>query len=283
MNNFGRKQNEEKMLMLQYSARCNYNRAEVINFLLWILPIINTVVLNIPIIKSNLGIYVGVISASITIAVCAFKKYVNSFTMTAAGMRQLFDYDLYGFKKPSTFAGQSENDLLVKASEDKQKNYKNYQTQIKHTGQDKEHGVKDWYLVDPTWDENTAIHKCQQQNPIFDKRLLSITKRIIFILLFFAIIIGVVLSLANTVGRFIINCCSFAPILTKIFDTLSDIAKLNKILCIEDERLSNLNSSPISIQKKIDERRRFPFVIPNFLYKILCNKLHNTVDDALSK
>ena len=91
MNNLGKRQNEEKMLMLQYSARCNFNRAEVMYNLSWLLPILNIVLANIPTIKSHLGNGLVIISAVITVSVIVLKTFVNKFTMIAAGTRQLFD------------------------------------------------------------------------------------------------------------------------------------------------------------------------------------------------
>lgn len=283
MNDLGKRQNEEKMLMLQYSARCNFNRAEVMYDLSWILPILNIVLANIPTIKSHLGNGLVIISAVITVAVIVLKTFVNKFTMIAAGTRQLFDYELFSFEKPSTFAGINANDISAKASEERQRNNKKYQNQIGHTGRDKEHGVKDWYRIDPSWDEKTAIHKCQQQNPVFDKKLSLIISAVFYAILALCIIIVIVLNLNTTVHDLILSGCSIIPLLTKIVETLWNIQKLNQIIGIEDERLSSLDSSLIRAQEKIDERRRFAFIIPNFSYKIMCDKLHNTVDDVFMK
>lgn len=283
MNNLGKRQNKEKMLMLQYSARCNFNRAEVMYNLSWLLPILNIVLANIPTIKSHLGNGLVIISAVITVSVIVLKTFVNKFTMIAAGTRQLFDYELFSFEKPSIFAGINENDISAKASEERQRNNKKYQNQIGYTGRDKEHGVKDWYRIDPSWDEKTAIHKCQQQNPVFDKKLSLIISAAFYAILALCIIIVIVLNLNTTVHDLILSGCSIIPLLTKIVETLCNIHNLNQIIGIEDERLSSPDSSLIRAQEKIDERRRFAFIMPNFLYKIMCDKLHNTVDDVFMK
>lgn len=279
MNNLGKIQNEEKMLMLQYSARCNFNRAEIMYGLSWFLPIVSIVLANTPTIKSGLGNGLIIISTVITVVVISLKKFVNKFTMIAAGTRQLFDYELFSFGKPTTFAGIKEKDILTKASEEKQRNKKKYQYQIGHTGVDKEKGVKDWYRINPSWDDKTAIHKCQQQNPVFDKKLSWVVSAAFYAILFFGTIIVIVLNQNTTVYNLILNGCSIVPLLTKVVETLWDIHKLNQIIDIEDERLSSLDLSLIRAQEKIDERRRFAFVIPNFLYKIMSDKLHNTVND----
>lgn len=283
MNNLDKRQNEEKMLMLQYSARCNFNRAEVMYDLSWLLPILNIVLANIPTIKSHLGNGLVIISTIITVAVIVLKTFVNKFTMIAAGTRQLFDYELFNFGKPSAFAGINENDISAKASEERQRNNKKYQNQIRYTGRDKEHGVKDWYRIDPSWDEKTAIYKCQQQNPVFDKKLSLIIIAAFYAILALCIIIVIVLNLNTTVHDLILSGCSIIPLLTKIVETLCNIHKLNQIIGIEDERLSSLDSNLIRAQEKIDERRRFAFIIPNFLYEIMSDKLHNTVDDVFMK
>ncbi len=282
MNNLGKKQNEDKMLMLQYSARCNYNRAEIMYDLSWLLPIVSIVLSNIPNIKSGLNNGIIIISSVITVAVIALKIFVNKFTMIAAGTRQLFDYELYCFEKPTTFAGFKEKDIITKASEEKQRNKKKYQNQIGHTGRDKKKGVKDWYTINPSWDDKTAIHKCQEQNTVFDKKLSWVVSTAFYAMLFFALLIVIVFNLNTTVNNLILSGCSIVPLLTKIVETLRSIHKLNQIIDIEDERLSSSDFSLIRAQEKIDERRRFAFVIPNFLYNIMSDNLHNTSDDILN-
>lgn len=282
MNTLGKKQNEEKMLMIQFFAKRKFNFAEITNEVSWVFVAINVALALIPTAKQCLAEYFVAIAAMATILSAVMQRLTNRFTKIAAAARQLFDYELFGFAKPPRYGEYTEEKIKLYASKEKHRNNKRYITQISHSGIDKEHGVKDWYIIDDLWDNDKAVFECQKQNKLFDRGLTFWVEWSLIITISIPIAIAVVLNWNSSLGAVIKGFLSVISVVIKLFGTIHKTVELHKIMGLAEERFNNPNYSADSRQEVIDRRRQLSFIVPNFLHRILSKRIHENINDLYS-
>lgn len=178
MNDFSTKQNANDMLMLQFAARQHYNRAERLNYFYLILCILDIVLVYVYETILQEPLIAGLISGSIFfLLMFVVSKQVERNINIAAGMRQLFDYKLFGFCLPNSFQGYTQESLITFVFLEKRRNVTKFIQQINNDGHSKKPGVKNWY--NSVTDDMTlveAIRTCQNENRFFDNILTKITQ-----------------------------------------------------------------------------------------------------------
>lgn len=270
------------MLMIQYFAHRNFHYAGIANALSWAFVAINVALVLIPATKQYLAGYFVAAAAMFTLLGTVMQYLTSRFTKIAAVARQLFDYKLFDFAKPFGTGKYTEEKITFCASKEKQRNKKRYMTKISHNGIDKEHGVKDWYTIDDSWDNDKAIFECQKQNILFDRELTSIVEWVLVIVFFTIIAVAVALNWDSPLGTVITEILSVISVVIKLCGTIHKTIELHKIRALAEERFNNASYSPESRQEVIDKRRRLSFIVPGFLHDITRKRLHENVDDLNS-
>ena len=283
MNTIYKKQNEKYMLMLQYSAKRHYNRAEWYAKCSWFICIAGLLV-KIPCIASYLGVWAVVIPMTMAIFSLRFvAEKTKECMQIGAATRQLIDYKLFGFSCPIYFNNYTEEQLKEYAATEKNTHSQDYIRQINHCGTDKEHGVKDWYTIDENVQQEQAVRECQRQNKLFDNMLTK--SLIIFVILLFVVaaIVFVILYGNDTVNDAILSLSFITPLITKASGTIRSYLELWRFNVKWKDTFCKTNISCEERQACIDERRRIVFIVPHRLHSFWSRKLHSIVDDSTNK
>lgn len=270
------------MLMIQFFAKRKFNFAEITNEVSWVFVAINVALALIPTTKQCLGEYIVAIAAMATILSTVTQHLATRSTKIAAAARQLFDYELFGLDKPLRYGEYTEEDIVFFASKEKRRNKKKYMAQTSNNGTDKEHGVKDWYIIDDLWDNDKAVFECQKQNKLFDRELTFWVEWGLIITVSIPIAIAVVLNWNSSLGAVIKGLLSVISVVIKLFGTIHKTVELHKIMGLAEERFNNANYSFESRQEVIDRRRKLSFIVPNFLHRILSKRIHENIRDLYS-
>lgn len=278
MNSIGKRQNDEKYLLLQYSARFYYNRAEILNYLVWITCIGNTIISILPLsglkdIKIPIIFGLSVLSIYMQFLL---KKYVE----IASSMRKYIDYHLFKFENLSMYNNYNEDKLIEIAINVKKKNPAKASIQFRNTGTDKPCGVRDWYTgINPNDDKYTAILNCQKINAFFNRELTDLYIKTIKLICVIVFITLIVVFSKDSIIDLICFLMSIPTLIIKIICECAIISHYKKIsIAIEALLEASMqkidNKYLIEIQNRIDQRRSIPFLVPNLLHKINTKKLH---------
>lgn len=281
MNDIEEKQNEQCFLMLQYAARYYYNNAEVINYWVWAICILNILLVSLPF---DFLDKVKVITFILSIASIVIQLLVTKYTTIAASMRKYADYFLFGFNIPSIFNNYTKEELVELSIQVKNKNPKKAVEEYESSGSDPHRGVKDWYVdVNPNANKNEAILYCQKQNTWWDKKLSNIYINILIVV----VAISILALIIAFVNRTLLDMIYFIPSISGIIiKTIWECIKIKNYreasISIDTLIKTSLEANEdllMLIQNKIDQRRSMPFLSINFLHKITAKQYHKTIHD----
>lgn len=265
MNTIYKKQNEEYMLMLQYSAKRHYNRAEWYAKCSWFICLASLLV-KIPCIASYLEVWAVVIPMATSILILPLlAEKTNKCTQIGAATKQLIDYKLFGFSQPVYFNNYTEEELKGCAAIEKNNHIKDYNKQITYCGTDKKYGVKDWYTVDEKMQQEQAVRECQRQNRMFDNMLTKSLTIIVILLFVVAAIVFVILYGNHTVNDAILSLSFITPLITKASGTIRSYLELWRFNVKWKDTFYKPNISCEERQACIDERRRIVFIVPHII------------------
>lgn len=281
MNEIGESQNELRFLSLQYAARYYYNRAEVLNYFVWMICIINILLVSLPF---DFLQNIKIITFLFSIVTIGLQLLLKRYTAIAAAMRKFGDYSLFEFKLPDQFNNYTKEDLVELSIRVKAKNPKKAEEQYSSSGSDPERGVKDWYVdVDNNLNKSEAILYCQKQNVWWDKNLSQTYFNILRALIVASILILIVIFPDKTLLDAICFLSSITALIVKLIWEYLTIRKYREVSISVDTLLKTpceMNESLLlEIQNKIDQRRNMPFLSVDFLHKITARKYHETVHD----
>lgn len=284
MNEIGEKQNDSHFLMLQYAARCYYNYAEVINYSVWIICVINILLVSLPF---SFLQNIKVITFLFSLATIGLQLLLKKNTAIAAAMRKYADYSLFEFATPALFNDYSKEDLVELSISIKNKNPQKAEEQYTSSGADLQRGVKDWYVdVDPNLNRSEAILYCQKQNMWWDRNLSHIYLNTLRALIFISIVILIIIFLNKTLFDAICFLASISALIVKLIWEYITIRAYRKISIEIDTLLKTpytMNESLLlEIQNKIDQRRNMPFLSVDFLHKVTAKRYHKTIHDRNS-
>lgn len=171
MNDIYKKQNEDEVLLLLFSARKFYNRASSLNTVSWCVALASALFSNNDYVKDNLGQYMVILPAAFTLVTLFLQKKVNSTIQLGASTQELIDRTLFGFNVSGEIGKHTKEQLRDWAIKEKRKDPDGYAIAVKNTGKDKPKGVKNWYEGRIGKKGNEAIFQCQKENAWYDKEI----------------------------------------------------------------------------------------------------------------
>ncbi len=280
MNMISEKQNEEQMLALQYAAKQFYNRAEKYDLVEWIICFLSVGLTIIQTVFDTESFVGYLVAGLLALGILTVQLFVKRFTNKAAALKQLFDYQLFGFDLPDSFGEYSEEKLYQFAKREKNRNPQKYHQQISATGTSIKRGVKDWYEIDKETPSETAIRKCQCQNFNFDSELADVVKIITLVVFVCAILLFTFFYFDRTVSELLKGLITLAPIIEKSFSVVKSSVEMRDY--IVECKSKNILSEKMTVKERqmlIDKRRRIIYIVPDFLHQILSQKLHDEIED----
>lgn len=283
MNSITIKQNEEKYLRMQYSARVCYNFAAIANYLVWILCVIGYIINNFMTIKSFVGQILPLVSAIFAVAIFVIGEYlIQKAIILGAAFRKCIDYNLFDLNA-NEYYGYNESKLFEKSFWICDIRKKDSKIRMSNTGTDAIRGVKEWYTdIETFLDGNKLIFKCQKQNLFFDQKISATHRNFFYAILAVIIVVLIIIYRNQTIINMIIALLPTIPLIIKVFKEIVTFRKYNKLVDkvnilkddIEDD-IENVNRSEIiRIQDCIDERRKMNFVPINKIHNSKSMKLH---------
>lgn len=286
MNNIGQQQNNENFLLFQYSARYYYNRAEILNYLVWAMCIMNAILCNLSF--SMINHLKAPITFGFAIVSMVIQVMIKKCIEIASSMRKYIDYHLFEFPIPSKFNNYSKDKLTEFAIKVREKKPEKALEQFKNTGTDEPRGVKDWYTnINPDDSKTTAILVCQKQNVWWDRKLSDIYIKLIGGLVGFLFVILMVVFFNDEVIDMLWFLMSISTLIVKtILEYLTISGYKRASISIEtllETSPNKINSKYLmDIQNRIDQRRSMPFLTSNLLHRINTKKFH-AILEQLSK
>ena len=265
MNKIKHRQNEVDSLRLQAAARWHLNQADNIDLFYWV------VLITIPLLKffwiKSAGIdFVLIIWFFLTF----FLDFqIEKYTAFGAEYKDNFDRYVYGWidKIPKE---------VCSASKKLEADYPEwFALQMRHNGNDKPRGVKDWYeLITNEDDKQEAIQKALNENVKYDQyinhTLYVVILGLIFVFLSIAYFMG--LPFSDLLNTFFIT---YASLSKKVISTLKNISKSNKINKDVEEILSNSGEATEFqyAQTLLYKKRLIPGISLRYIYSASKDKI----------
>ncbi len=283
MNNIYEKQNENEVLLLLFSARKLYNRASILNTLLWCAALTSVLLSNNGYVKEKLGYYIIVIPVILTFATNFLQNMINSTIQLGASTKELIDRTLFNFTIPKEIGGYTKEELYERAIKERDKHTKEYATAIKNTGRDKSKGVRNWYEGIMNKEGNEAILACQKENAWYDKKISRAYAGVCVVILIALISLIILFIQKNSQGfPILVIICSYMSLLRKIYTDLKKYQAvknyaLSMEVAIENAEISSELTSDVldRLQKYIYQRRLIHFTPFNLIHSFYALKLHN--------
>lgn len=284
MNDIYTKQNEEYILMLQYSQRKHYDMAENIQYCIWIFMILNIIINNNVIIGNLLGSnIVKIIGSVLTVLYILLKLEINKNIEIGAYTKEFIDCTLFDFDIKKNLKKFTKEQLSEFAVCKKKKNSSDYLCQINNTGKDEPRGVKNWYENREQMDMKNAVYGCQKENIWWDQRLSKIYMYI-FIVISVLVIVSILFINRNESVKSLIFAV-LIPSVQILIESITQVVNFIKlmiyrakvdIMCKSIEKdLNNISEEDLEeLQGLIVQRRLYKFLIPNKLHSILSRKFH---------
>lgn len=273
-NNIKQKQNNPFFLKCQFTAKHHFNKAEHLNYLVWLCCILSAITTFIPYTTSYIAIGLPLLLDVVAfILEILFEKSVS----TGANLRNFFDANVLDINASqySNSDVRKIKDIIEKTS---LKHPVECNIQITHTGNDSPPGVLDWYEFSNDFSDADVQYECQRQNcwwneELSKRRLFCLT--IAFLSLVFLIfVIYKYFHISEDLLRIIF--CS--GVILKIVERIIQHYNCHKVfLKIQGAcELVEKSKSPEniqSLQKMIEKRREISVLEVNGIHKKLAAKL----------
>lgn len=259
-----KRQNKKKALQVQVTARLLYNRANTLDLIQWVVVIallLFKTIFSQGIILNYLLIFWFLISL-------IFDYYIDEYTGTAAELKNIFDYYVYGW------VDVIPNKDVQMTNDYKREHLSFFKKQMLNSGESQPHGVKNWYTTVKKYNSNEKnIESAMRENVDFDKKINSFA-----LLLIIFLIVCVLLCLSVSQESFyfvIVNIfISFAPLTTKTYSTYKNIKKVQSLNIKIKSLLCDKNISFKLVQSEIDKKRSIPRTSNMLLYYLRTTKIH---------
>lgn len=269
-----KKQNEDKMLELQYYARKQYNKSVNISE-------INIAVILISIILEILNINNIYISGLLFIIFLVLEYLANNCIKNAAKARNIFDAILFEFDIPEGYDKIKKNAYKICA-----KNKEDFEIQKNNTGTDNPPGLKDWYTKNNGRNKNEIILKCQIENTRWDKEITNIDIKI-FLAIFLVLLCIVIIKYFNRPLHELIKCLFVTiQLIWEIIKRIKFYYDYNKNLSNRECLINEFSNNRVSknnlksLQKLIEERRSLNLVPLNSIHKKVSKKIHDIIKNS---
>lgn len=285
MKEIARRQNEPKPLKIQFASRMLFNRAEVENYIVWMLYLVSAIaglVGN----GSATWIAAAVIIVSDLLAL-ALEKRMERDILQAADMRSMFDRYVFGM--PQQLTGEA-SDVLCEVAEDLVIRYpEKHRIQTTHTGSDTPPGVKDWYNTNIDIPAHTApAFSLIKENKWWDRKMVR-SKNIAYTAATLIVVIpSVVLGHNMPLADIIVILAGILGLLIRLGGRILTMYQYQRISIQLDgfvEKYDNFapDKGLDVLQNAIEERRRLPIVHCNAIHTKLAKKLHEKYEAIHTK
>lgn len=269
-----RTQNNDFFLKCQYAAKFYFNRAEHLNYYVWIFCLLSAMTVFIP--GSNNWLIIGV-PLALDIIGSVFEYHFEKSVATASKLRNYFDANVLDINKSQ----YSENDIrkikdiiertVTKHSED-------CRMQISHTGNDNPPGVLNWYEFSHKFSDDEVQYECQRQNCWWNKELSK--RRILSFIILFIITICIIvigcryLNFTDNIIRIFLCSSVVLKIAERVFQHSACHRIFLKIqgaseLLEKSKTIENIEA----LQLMIEKRREIPVLEVNAIHKRFAKKL----------
>lgn len=265
------KQNTEDNIRIQCAAGYYFNRAEILNYVCWLMCTISAIV---SFWSDNLSIAVVMIIMDIAGVVLGIAT--DYCTRYAADLRKLFDAHVV-FNDNGGFEGAEIRKLSEKAICITQTHERDYEIISKSDGKSNPPGKKDWYVFSSYMGPLHAQLECQAQNKWWNDKMVSKRRCVLFFAIFVALVGSVLLF--NQLSLPIIGMINAVGIiLVRLIERLIQYTKYHKISIsidtIYESAMKNIAEDKIiDLQKLIDDRRHLTVFEMNIIHKISAAKL----------
>lgn len=265
------KQNTEDNIRIQCAAGYYYNRAEILNYVCWLMCMVSAIA---SFWSDNLSIAIVMIIMDIVGVVIGVAT--DYCTRYAADLRKLFDAHVI-FNDNGGFEGAEIRKLSEKAISITQMHERDYEVISKSDGKSNPPGKKDWYVFSSYIEPLYAQLECQAQNKWWNDKMVSKRRYVLFFAIFVTLVgsffLFVQLSLPiigmiNAVG----------VIMIRLIERLRQYSKYHKISISIDtmyeSAMKNIAEDKIiDLRKYIDDRRHLTVFEMNIIHKNSAAKL----------
>lgn len=283
MKNIYIRQNEERILLLQFLSKKTYNQASSINLFLWGLSVLSALIL--PSLEGFFQKHLGNNSLGIPLLVvlCTYllEQKVEGLIKLGADTKELIDRILFGFESTTTLENFTKDEIIEWALKAREKNKKDYEITIRNTGEDRPKGAKNWYSESKVKKPVYEILHCQKENRWYDN---SISTTYTYVSLSILAIVSVALIIIFkdfTLLSILYTISSYSSLILKLY---SDVKKYKEAKKIGEATETLINSAETNetlteqnlkeIQKNIYKRRKINYVPLDFIHTIKSIKLH---------
>ncbi len=115
---------------------------------------------------------------------------------------------------------------------------------------------------------------------VFDNNLIKKTLLLYGILLTLVFVWFIIINANTPIFTIVINLCSIFTLIKKIVSEFYSICKLSITNNLTYQLVNNDKNDCMVIQSIINQRRLVNVTLPNFLHKIMSNKLHTILKNA---
>lgn len=263
------RQNEDKMLRYQFSARRHFNLAEKWNYACWALLAVSWASMFLPDTEPlNTIRNVGIVVIDLIATFCAVRTEKNA--QLASALRAHFDAYVFGLEQLSDFGNKWELDEIT--LKDKERFPQKFDIQTKNTGSDVPPGVKDWYEIDESKKGIAAILECHGLNSRWETRLepyriIAFAAMVVILVSFMVVVLcvsalGPLAVLLSSVGL-ILHICK------RIYITGCRYRVMIQINTLRDAAVvSNIFDNVVLLQKSINEYRKYPVLGIDLVHKL---------------
>ena len=277
------RQNEPDILELQFLQRKMYDSSKIYWryswYIAWLLIVLTMAFHFINLESSAAAI---VIMAVLDILVFGLECLSDKKQKIGAAAKYYIDNILFEFSKPeSKFTISKIRELAIEC---KEKNKKEYEIQIRNTGKDDPPGLKNWYTLIGSGDQNRIIFSCQKENAWWQSKLSKIYLNSLIIisglLLILSLLVLCIFDVSvETITLFLLTNLGFVGKATKDINAIYRYNTIQIKIHENIEMIEKINEIDISmvhqLQDNINSLRKIKFLIPNFLHKKNSGKFHD--------
>lgn len=275
MNKIAAKQNEPDQLKLQYAARIFYNRAEISNYIVWLLCLLSAAMVFFSDPTNTLPFAIIFFS---DIFAFVFNKYMEKAILVAADFRKLFDHNVLGLYSDYVYTHNN----FTRLAELKEKviagNFRDFTVQLKNTGKDKPPGVRNWYDTNANISGDLATFECQKENVWWDKKILIYQWLLYGVITILLISVVILLFRAKSLTEVSLILLSEAGLLIRVCERITVIYQYKKVSIEIDTIVNSFDAftkhkGVSTLQSKIEQRREIPMTHINYFHKKAAKKL----------
>ena len=285
MKDIARRQNEPKPLKIQFASRMLFNRAEIENYIVWVLYLVSALA---GFVGNDSATWIAATVIIVTdLLALALEKRMERDILQAADLRSMFDRYVFGMPQLLT---EEASDVLCEVAKDLAIRYpEEYRIQTTHTGSDTPPGVKDWYNTNIDIPAHTApVFSLIKENKWWDRKMVR-SKNIAYtaaalIVVTPAVVLGHDMPLADI----IVILAGILGLLIRLGGRILTMYQYQRMSIQLDGFVEKYyNFAPDKgldvLQNAIEERRRLPIVHCNAIHTKLSKKLHEKYEAIHTK